>query len=39
MGFAGPLDIANACLYLATTESRFMTGQAMIVDGGQVLGI
>ncbi|MGZ5081559.1 MAG: SDR family oxidoreductase [Usitatibacter sp.] len=29
-----PLDIANAALFLASDESRFMTGQSLIVDGG-----
>jgi NAD(P)-dependent dehydrogenase (short-subunit alcohol dehydrogenase family) len=27
-------DIANAALFLASDESRFMTGQSLIVDGG-----
>ena len=28
------IDIANAALFLASDESRFVTGQALIVDGG-----
>lgn len=32
-----PLDIANAALFLATEESRYMTGQTLIIDGGRVL--
>jgi short-subunit dehydrogenase len=36
LGIAGvPLDIANAALFLACDESRYMTGQTMVVDGGQ----
>lgn len=30
-----PEDIANLALYLASDESDFMTGQVLIVDGGQ----
>ena len=29
-----PIDIANAVLYLASNESRFMTGAEMKLDGG-----
>jgi NAD(P)-dependent dehydrogenase (short-subunit alcohol dehydrogenase family) len=29
-----PLDVANAVLYLASDESRFMTGAEMRLDGG-----
>lgn len=32
-----PEEIADAHLFLASDESQFMTGQSMIVDGGQVL--
>jgi cyclopentanol dehydrogenase len=33
---AEPEEIANAVLYLASDESRFMTGAEMVVDGGYV---
>lgn len=32
--FGDPLDIANAVLYLASDDSRYMTGAEMVVDGG-----
>ena len=32
---ADPLEIAYAALFLASDESRFLTGVAMPVDGGQ----
>ena len=32
--FGVPGDIANACLYLASDESSFVTGIALPVDGG-----
>lgn len=31
---ADPHDLANAALYLASDESRFMTGATLVVDGG-----
>ncbi|MBI4595956.1 MAG: SDR family oxidoreductase [Candidatus Tectomicrobia bacterium] len=34
---AEPLDIAYAVLFLSTDESRYITGQEIIVDGGLVL--
>ena len=35
LGFAGePEDIAHAALYLASDEARFVTGAALVVDGG-----
>lgn len=34
-GFLGePLDIANAVLFLATDEARYITGAELVVDGG-----
>ena len=29
-----PDDIANACLFLASPASKFITGQCLAVDGG-----
>jgi 3(or 17)beta-hydroxysteroid dehydrogenase len=35
VGFLGePSDVANMVLYLASDESRFVTGAEMVVDGG-----
>ena len=31
---AVPDDVASLCLYLASDESRFMTGATLIIDGG-----
>jgi Enoyl-(Acyl carrier protein) reductase len=33
-----PADIANAALWLASTESSFVTGDALTVDGGLTAG-
>jgi len=30
-------DIGNACLFLASLEAGYITGQTLVVDGGQVL--
>ncbi len=33
-----PIDIAEACLYLASDASRFVTGTKLVVDGGMTVG-
>jgi 3-oxoacyl-[acyl-carrier protein] reductase len=30
-------DVGNACLFLATEEAGWITGQTLVIDGGQVL--
>jgi NAD(P)-dependent dehydrogenase (short-subunit alcohol dehydrogenase family) len=34
LGIGQPLDIAWAAVYLASDESRYMTGTPLLVDGG-----
>lgn len=34
-----PLDIANAFVYLTSDEARWVTGEALVVDGGITAGI
>ena len=35
--FGEPIDVAEACLYLAAESGRFMTGQALHVNGGEFM--
>jgi 3-oxoacyl-[acyl-carrier protein] reductase len=32
-----PQDVANVCLFLASEESNYITGQVITVDGGMVM--
>lgn len=34
LGLGDPTDISNACIYLLSDASRWITGQNLIVDGG-----
>ena len=34
--FGSPEDVAKVCLFLASSESDYMTGQVIVVDGGVV---
>jgi NAD(P)-dependent dehydrogenase (short-subunit alcohol dehydrogenase family) len=36
--FGKPLEIANAALFLASEEASFVTGHALVVDGGYTTG-
>ena len=39
LGYAGmPSDIASGVVYLASDESRFITGTELIIDGGAMAG-
>ncbi len=35
--FGNAVDVANACLFLASEESAYITGQTIVVDGGMVM--
>ena len=37
--FALPVDVANCVLFLASEEAGYVTGQTLVIDGGQTLGI
>ena len=34
--FGSPKDVAGACLFLASEEANYITGQTVVVDGGMV---
>jgi 3-oxoacyl-[acyl-carrier protein] reductase len=31
------MDIANAALFFASDEAAYVTGQSLVIDGGQIL--
>jgi 3-oxoacyl-[acyl-carrier protein] reductase len=35
---AAPEEIASAFFYLASSEAQFMTGQELVIDGGEIAG-
>lgn len=37
--FGRPADVASAVLFLASDDAAYVTGQTLVVDGGQTLGI
>jgi NAD(P)-dependent dehydrogenase (short-subunit alcohol dehydrogenase family) len=37
--FGQPDDIAHVVLFLASRQSAYVTGQTIVIDGGQTLGI
>ena len=37
--FAETIDVAKAVLFLASSYSAYITGQMLVLDGGQTLGI
>jgi 3-oxoacyl-[acyl-carrier protein] reductase len=37
--FGQPADVASCVLFLASAESSYITGQTIVIDGGQTLGI
>ena len=37
--FADPADIASCVAFLASPDAAYITGQTIVIDGGQTLGI
>ncbi len=37
--FAETIDVAKVVLFLASSDSAYITGQTIVLDGGQTLGI
>ena len=37
LGLGETTDVSNACIYLLSDASRWITGQNMIVDGGYTI--
>jgi 3-oxoacyl-[acyl-carrier protein] reductase len=37
MRFGTPEEVAYLCVYLASDESRFVTGQLLAIDGGMTI--
>jgi NAD(P)-dependent dehydrogenase (short-subunit alcohol dehydrogenase family) len=35
--FGSPDDVANLCLFLASAEADYITGQTIVIDGGMVM--
>lgn len=35
--FGSPVDVAQVCLFLASPEASYITGQTIVVDGGMVM--
>ena len=37
LGFGEPRDVANFCLFLASSDADYITGQVVVIDGGMVM--
>ena len=35
--FGSPVDVASVCVFLASEDASYITGQTIIVDGGMVM--